>query len=181
MLRLHSCKQFLDLGFRPYLGSIMKVLRCAQDIQWWHGSSALLSYVSGYVSKFEKAFDPAWLEDSTTPWQTAAAVARNWRPAVPEMAMVLSRCPLASTNVTTVRYKPPALHDEEDAPLFCYRRRQQENQTFMEWLRCHVWHGSVVDGSAPKKLLPKGVLAKKQSSEASRPETTSCRQLVASD
>lgn len=124
ILHLRHPWEFARARLRPYVVSLMRILRCSQDVQWWSGRTALLRYVSGYVSKYSEAFDEEWLRQPTAPLAAALAVVRNWRAAEPEMSMVLSREAMAFSSHGTVVWHPPRPREAaENSAVYLYRRR----------------------------------------------------------
>jgi hypothetical protein len=149
-LLLHQTQRFKDLCLRPFLRAALRIFRCHNDIQWWDGQGALLRYTVGYVSKYREAWDALALKEDHTAWHSALSLLRTWHAAEPEMAMVLGRQPLLFKNFITKEYNPRFFESEEDAELFCYRRRSTalENMRLHDWLRQHTVSGHPHDGTA---------------------------------
>lgn len=146
--RLRQPQSFVDKKLRPYVISLLRVLRCSQDVQWWSGAEALLRYVAGYVSKFDEAWQQEWLRQDVGALQCALTIARNWKPAAPEQVMTLAREAMAMSNVTAVVFYPPDLLEADSQKhVMLYRRRSIdiESQTLLQWLRKHLVSGTAGD------------------------------------
>jgi ATP-dependent DNA helicase PIF1 len=150
---------FASAGLRPYLTSILRVFRCSQDVQWWHGHAALLQYVSGYVSKFAESWNEEWLERDSA-LQAGLAVVRNWKAGAPEQAMTLARMHMAFTNAKAVHFKPPGPQTPDVPALYLYRRRLPEEGPWnlLKWLRHYLIQGSLVDRTLRTKRRKANVL-----------------------
>ena len=144
-LQLHVTASFLADCLRPFLVSLLLILRCSQDVQWWHGEGALLRYVSGYVSKYAEHWNDEWLKDAGSSAQAGLNVCRGWKPTEAEMVMTLARESMVLIGCDHKDYRPPAYNQPEDAVLYCYRRRDVVHQelTCLQWYRVHTVSGSV--------------------------------------
>ena len=143
ILHLHVSAVFIANCLRPYVVSLLLILRCSQDVQWWHGEGALLRYVSGYVSKYAEHWNDEWLKDVGSSAQAGLNVCRGWKPTEAEMVMTLARESMVLISCDHKDYRPPAYHQQEDAVLYCYRRRDvaDERQTCLQWYRQHTVSG----------------------------------------
>jgi hypothetical protein len=148
-LVLKQSPEFKFLGLRPFVTSLLRLLRCSQDIQYDTGRAALLRYVSGYLTKLHESFDSTCL-DREQGFAGALLAAQMWRPATPEQVMILSRQKLYFTNVTTIKYRPPLPWVELDEKVYLYRSREEEAESLsmIEWLRTVVISGPVGQRSA---------------------------------
>ncbi len=74
-------------ALRAYFGSLMRVLRCHQDVQTTDGRGMLLRYVAGYVPKFSSAFNNEWLNDAASDFAICRRILREYHPLEPEMVL----------------------------------------------------------------------------------------------
>jgi hypothetical protein len=139
-LLLRCSAEFLNINCRPFLKTVLGVLRCHQDVQWSQGSGLLLRYVSGYVSKFGEAWNDDWVNSAEGSLQAALHVLRCWKPSEAQMVMTLAREQMAFSNVTSIEYRPTAFEKPIDETLVLYRRRSdaEKELSFLEWLRRKV-------------------------------------------
>lgn len=149
-LRVRHTTEYFSHKLRPCLQTVLRVLRCHSDIQWWDGSGALLRYVVGYVSKYNEAWDELALKEAPTAWGGALALLRNWRAGEAEMVMVLATEPMVFHNFSTKEYNPRFYGEPEDEELALYRRRasELESMSLLQWLRMHTVTGSLEDRTA---------------------------------
>ena len=154
MLNLHVSAAFMAASLRPFIRCILRVLRCAQDVQWWHAEGALLRYVAGYVSKHAEHWNGDWLSEATSPLSAGLNVCRWWRPCEAEMVMTLARESMVLISCDHKDYRPPAFGQPEDAVLRLYRQRSldQEHLTCLQWYRLHTVTGNDKAGNTKPKL-----------------------------
>lgn len=158
---------------RPFFPSLLRVLRCAMDVQWWHGRGALLNYVTGYTTKFKERWDASWALQGESHWTAGDLYSKHWQCAEPQMVMTLAREPMVYTTALTKHFRVPAR--AEDLPAshspYCHRCAEHEELSFLQWLRLHREMGSVQAGTfamrpyqrrdAPDFLLAVGVVYRK--------------------
>ncbi|CAJ1329622.1 unnamed protein product, partial [Effrenium voratum] len=149
-LLLRHTENFVLRGLRPFLTSVLRILGCHSDIQWWDGQGALLRYCAAYVAKYREAWDALAMSEGGCVAGQALALLRGWRAAEAEMAMVLARQPMVFQNFVGQEYIPPVYGKGEDTALHLYRRRPAdlESTTFLEWLRLHTVQGHPADHTA---------------------------------
>jgi hypothetical protein len=160
-LKVRHTAEFSARKLRPFLKSVLRVLRCHSDVQWWDSAGALLLYVVGYVSKYNEAWDALALKEETSAWGGALALLRGWHAAEAEMAMVLAREAMVFHNFTAKDYNPRFWGEPEDVELHLYRRRSTDvkDMTMLEWLRAHTVSGKLEDRTAvAKPRTNKGIL-----------------------
>lgn len=166
VINIKHSGQWKDLNLRPALRTVLRILRCAQDVQWWHGRGALLRYVAGYASKYGEALVDDNFDVHKDAYHAALHMCRAWLPAAPEQVMALARESMSFTNAMRVTYRPLKFTDAEDLTLHLYRRRDKEQEalTLLQWLRCTVVTGSLDSGTFAakprrgQKLIAVGVL-----------------------
>ena len=136
------------LQLRSCLLPILRILRCHQDIQWWHGRGALLRYVSGYASKYGESLTDEALDIQSNPFITALNLCRSWKAAAPEQMMTLARESMSFTSVHRKHYRPLQYNNREDLTMYLYRRRDASvaDLTCLEWLRQTTVEGSFESG-----------------------------------
>ena len=162
VLSIHHGADFADLNLRPFLIPVLRLLKCAQDVQWWHSRGALLRYVAGYASKYGENMDASLFDDAPDSMSTALHVCWAWKPAAAEMLMALARESMAFTSVHHKTYRVPSFDNGDDTALYLYRRRptSEEHVSFVAWLRWHTITGSLESGTyAAKPLRHPGVSA----------------------
>ena len=152
-LKVKHTSEFRASKLRPFLKTVLRVLRCHSDIQWWDSTGALLLYVVGYVSKYHEAWDNLALKEDTSAWGGALALLRGWHAAEAEMVMVLAREPMVFHNFTNKDYNPRFWGVPEDAEFHLYRRRSIEFKdiSLLQWLRVHTVTGKLEDRTAVAK------------------------------
>jgi len=141
---------WLEANLRPCVLPLLRLLRCSQDVQWWHGRGALLRYVSGYAAKYGESLTHTSLEVHTTPLATALHISRTWCAAAPEQMMALAREAMSFSSVASKAYRPPTFdHHAADETLYKYRRRaaEEEAASLLQWLRRTTVSGSLADGT----------------------------------
>ena len=128
-------------NLRPCFKEILRLLRCHQDVQWWHGRGALLRYVAGYAAKYGESLLTSSLDCAVSPFHAGLHVCKMWKAAAPEQVMALAREAMSFTNLSSKKYRPKAWDPPEDELLYFYRRRPvgEAEMTFLAWLRwCRV-------------------------------------------
>lgn len=134
---------------RPVFRSLLRVLRCSQDVQWWHGKAALLQYVTGYTTKFKERWDLSWAISEDSPWTAGDLYSKYWQCAQPQMLMVLAREPMVYTTASTKRMKAPwnpgAL--PQSHTLYCLDQERELSLTYLQYLRTHREIGSIAQGT----------------------------------
>ena len=157
-LHMQHSADFVARRLRPCLTSVLRILRCHSDAQWWDGSGALLRYCVGYVAKYQEAWSILALGEGDTVPGRALALLRGWKAAEAEMVLVLARQPMVFSNFVGKTYLPPRYGDPEDTALhlYIYRRRGPalEGECFLEWLRHHTVAGCLEDHDA--RAIPQG-------------------------
>ena len=135
--RVIHTEDFRDARLRPFLRSVLRVMRCQVDVQWWDSGNALLRYVSGYAPKFDGNWNNDWLNNANNSVSAALQMLRAWQPSGSQMIMTLSREDMAFSNVATVSYRAPAYHQETPEWLSLYRQRSLDDEalTCRQWLR----------------------------------------------
>lgn len=143
-LMLHKSEEFESMKLRAFIPGIMRTLRCHQDIQWSTAGAPLLRYVAGYASKFSEAWSSDWVDEADSPLTASLNVARYWKAAAPEQALVLGRGGMVTTNVDSMEYAPKLFGKPEDSlrRLYCRRPEASEALTFLEWLRAFSLSGA---------------------------------------
>ncbi len=146
ILQLRHTAAFATSRLRPFFKSLLTLLRCSQDVQWWHGRGALLQYVAGYVSKYAEGWNEDWLETDDS-LQAGLAVARNWKAAAAEQVMTLARHRMAFSSVSAIVFVPPVSSPDDVAEVYMYRRRSTAESALclLQWLRAFQVSGSLAD------------------------------------
>lgn len=135
---------------RPYCRSLLRVLRCHQDVQWWHGKGALLNYVTTYTTKFTEKWDGDLALHAEDHWKAGDLYTKYWKCAQPQMAMVLGRSPMVWHSAMCKPFRvpwnlnalPPSYH------CYCCRPSDEEHVTYTQWLRLYRQVGSASAGTA---------------------------------
>ena len=78
-LLLRHTAEFHNQSLRPFVAPILRLLRFSQDVQWWHGSSALLRHVTGYVPKHAESWEDARLQGDDA-FAAGLRVCSSWKP-----------------------------------------------------------------------------------------------------
>ena len=153
-LSLHVCATFIGSCLRPFLISLLRILRCSQDVQWWESDATLLRYVSGYVSKYAEHWHEEWLTEASSPTAAALNVCRWWHPCEAEMVMTLARESMVMMSCAQKDYRVPSYQQGEDSVLRLYRRRDasEAQWTCLEWLRAYTISGSEASGNVRAHL-----------------------------
>ena len=150
-LQFHYTPEDASRNLRAYVSSLLGALRCRTDVQLADGKAMLLKYVLLYVTKMHEAATVEGLYcTDITGFQAANSFLRSVRPLAPEMALQLSNIKVAWTNKQTKQFCVPHPGQEErNKEYLQYLKRDgsEEQQSLLEWLRCH----STV-GTKPKAL-----------------------------
>ena len=151
LLHLRHTEEFYEASLRPYIKSLLRVLKCQMDVQWWGSSNILLRYVVGYATKFDEGWDKDWLDDAPDSLSAVLHMLRCWHPSECQMVMILARDAMAFTNVDSVHYRMPGFGMEMPAWLVLYRARDPtlESLCLLQWLRQHTL--TQVNGSLTAK------------------------------
>lgn len=160
-LLLRHTEEFYNASLRPFLRSILRVLRCQMDVQWWSADSALLRYVSGYVAKFAEGWKNDWLDDAPNAFAAGMQVLRKWQPSEAQMIMTLARENMVMSNVVTVAYRVPAFWQPAPDWLVLYRQRRDEDKdkTCREWLRTVTISSNALGHSCARRRARNHIVA----------------------
>ncbi|CAE6968633.1 unnamed protein product [Symbiodinium sp. CCMP2592] len=139
MLKLRRTPADQDMNLRPFLRCLLRVLRCAQDVQWWFGKAALLAYVLGYTVKAKEDAGRTWALDTDNPWAAGDLYSKYWLCAEPQMMMTLAREPMVWTSAQTKKIFAPAGPEHLPAmhQAYCRRSKDEEHLSYLEFLRLY--------------------------------------------
>ena len=126
-LQFHYTEDDAQRNIGAYVTTLLGSLRCRTDVQVADGKAMLLKYVSSYVTKMHESF------------------LRTVRPLEPEMVFQLSNIKVCWTDKTMVLFRPP-FPDQTSTHkvynMYLQRLCGEDDQSLLEWLRCHQTSGS---------------------------------------
>ena len=160
-LNLRCTAEFLAARLRPFLTSLLWLLRCHQDVQWCDSNGLLLRYVAGYVAKYSEGWSNLWLNSSSSSLEAGLSVLRCWRPSQAQMAMVLARASMAFTSAITTSYRPQCFWEAAEEKICLYRHRdgEEEGLSFLEWLRLKTFPKDAEGRLLAKHRVKAGLVA----------------------
>ena len=132
-LQFHYTEDDAQRNIGAYVTTLLGSLRCHTDVQVADGKAMLLKYVSSYVTKMHESF------------------LRTVRPLEPEMVFQLSNIKVCWTDKTMVLFRPPFPDQTSTHKVYnmhLQRPRGEDDQSLLEWLRCHQ-----TSGSKPSKYM----------------------------
>ena len=144
--QFHYTPEDASRNLRAYVGTLLGALRCRTDVQLADGKGMLLKYVSSYVTKMHEAATVEGLYcTDVAGFQVANSFLRTVRPLAPEMAFQLSNIKVAWTDKQTKQFRAPHLGQENGNQVYqqyLKRHRSEDDQSLLEWLRCHSTVGA---------------------------------------
>ncbi|KAJ7359032.1 hypothetical protein OS493_019939 [Desmophyllum pertusum] len=140
-LRLHHPADAFAANLRAYISTLVPALKCRMDVQTSDGNLMLLKYVTSYVAKcHDNQMTEALYSNQVNPFQAAYRHLRVLTPLEPEMLMALTSKRVAYTPSRTKKITcplPSNIQDMSSHVKYKARKPQDENLSFLEWLRLH--------------------------------------------
>ena len=156
-LQFHYTPEDAARNLREYISSLLGALRCRTDVQLADDKAMLLKYVSSYVTKMHEAATVEGLYcTDVTGFQAANSFLRTVHPLAPEMAFQLSNLKVAWTDKLTKQFRAPHPGQEDtqkDYLQYLKRDVAEEDQSLLEWLRCHSTVGAKAKALGADKYL----------------------------
>ena len=145
-LQFHYTEDNAQRNIRGYVTTLLGSLRCHTDMQVADGKAMLLKYVSSYVTKMhESATSEGLYCSDVTGYQAANSFLRTVTPLEPEMVFQLCNIKVSWTDKSTLLFRPPfpdQMSTHKVYNMYLQRPRGEEDQTLLQWLRCHQTSGS---------------------------------------
>ncbi len=139
-LLLHYPQSAFALKLRAYISSVLPFLKCRMDVQFSDHGGMLMHYVTNYVSKFKDSQSTESLYSTRlVPTEAAYRHLRDMKPCEPEMVVTLSSVKMAWSSKSTKSYVPPRPSSAYSNSILIkyYRRNDESEVTFLEFLRTH--------------------------------------------
>ena len=140
-----------------YVTTLLGSLHCRTDVQLADGKALLLKYVSSYVTKMhESATSEGLYCTDVTGYQAAHSFLRTVTPLEPEMVFQLLNIKVCWTDKFTVLFRPPFPDQTEGNKvykMYLGRPQTEDDQTLLQWLRCHQTSGSKPKPYADDRVL----------------------------
>ena len=156
-LQFQHTEDDAERHIRAYITTLLGSLQCRTDVQLADGKALLLKDVSSYVTKMhESATSEGLYCTDVTGYQAAHSFLRTVTPLEPEMVFQLSNIKVCWTDKFTVLFRPPfpdQTGNNKVYQMYLQRPHTEEDQTLLQWLRCHQ-----TCGSKPKRYLDDRVL-----------------------
>ena len=154
-ISLQHSRKDEELKLRAYIEPVLHVLQSRMDVQTTDGQSALMQYVTSYVTKL--------VENATVLRNTDVNVFQQlWpfmidmRPGEPEMSMAFSSTKLSYCNLTRVRLNPPSEEfANENVIIQKYMQRcsEAEQLSLLEFMRLYNTNKSFPSLAKNKQLV----------------------------
>ena len=142
---------------RAYVTTLLGSLHCRTDVQLADRKALVLKYVSSYVTKMnESATSEGLYCTDVTGYQAAHSFLRTVTPLEPEMVFQLSNIKVCWTEKFTVLFRPPFPDQTEGDKvykMYLERPQTEDDQTLLQWLRCHQTSGSKPKPYADDRVL----------------------------
>ena len=156
-LQFQHTEDDAERHIRAYITTLLGSLHCRTDVQLADGKALLLKYVSSYVTKMhESATSEGLYCTDVTGYQAAHSFLRTVTPLELEMVFQLSNIKVCWTDKSTVLFRPP-FPDQTGGnkvyQMYLQRPHTEDDQTLLQWLRCHQ-----TSGSKPKPYVDDRVL-----------------------
>ena len=156
-LQFQHTEDAAERHIRADITTLLGSLHCRTDVQLADGKALLLKYVSSYVTKMhESATSEGLYCTDVTGYQAAHSFLRTVTPLELEMVFQLSNIKVCWTDKSTVLFRPP-FPDQTGGnkvyQMYLQRPHTEDDQTLLQWLRCHQ-----TSGSKPKPYVDDRVL-----------------------
>ena len=156
-LQFQHTEDDADRHIRAYVTTLLGSLHCRTDVQLADGKALVLKYVSSYVTKMhESATSEGLYCTDVTGYQAAHSFLRTVTPLEPEMVFQLSNIKVCWTDKFTVLFRPPFPDQTEGDKvykMYLERPQTEDDQTLLQWLRCHQTSGSKSKPYADDRVL----------------------------
>ena len=156
-LQFQHTEDDAERHIRAYVTTLLGSLHCRTDVQLADGMALLLKYVSSYVTKMhESATSEGLYCTDVTGYQAAHSFLRTVTPLEPEMVFQLSNIKVCWMDKFTVLLRPPFPDQTEGNKvykLYLERLATEDDQTLLQWLRCHQTSGSKVKPYTDDRVL----------------------------
>ena len=130
-----------ERNIRAFITTLLGSLKCRTDVQLADGKAMLLKYVSSYVTKMhDSATSEGLYCKDVTGCQAAHSFLQTVRPLEPEMVLQLSNIKVCWTDKMTILFRPPFPEQtttHEVYNMYLERPRGEDQQSLLQWLRCH--------------------------------------------
>lgn len=139
-LAFHHTRTDQGCNLRAFVPNITGSLQCSMDVQSSDGQAMLLKYVTSYVSKCHDAVKCQQLYSADLgAYQAATSFLKHMHPLEPEMVLQLTSTKIAWSNSRTKPFTAPVPSQSDHKVHAKYMRRppQDEDLTFLEWLRIY--------------------------------------------
>lgn len=137
-LKLLHTEEDYERNIRAYVTTILPVLQSRMDVQMADDNSALMKYVSTYVSKLTHSSETL-RSTKTTPFQATIPFLIDLHPGEPEMAMVFSSTKISYCTHSRIKLVPPVSEEyfEKNVIFQKYLERPSsaETLTCLEYCR----------------------------------------------
>ena len=142
---------------RAYITTLLGSLHCRTDVQLADGKALLLKHMSSYVTKMHESTTSEGLYcTDVTGYQAAHSFLRTVTPLEPEMVFQLSNIKVCWTDKCTVLFSPPFPDQTEGNKvykMYLQHPPTEEDQTLLQWLRCHQTSGAKPKPYADDRVL----------------------------
>ena len=156
-LQFQHTEDDAERHIRAYVTTLLVSLHCRTDVQLADGKALFIKYVSSYVTKMHESAKSEGLHcTDVTGYQAAHAFLCTVTPLKPEMVFQLSNIKVCWTDKCTVLFRPPFPDQTEGNKvykMYLQRPKTEEDQSLLQWLRCHQ-----TSGSKPKPYTDNRVL-----------------------
>lgn len=137
-LKLLHTEEDYNRNIRAYITTILPVLNSRMDVQMSDDNSALMKYVSSYVSKLTYSSETL-RSTKTTPFQATIPFLIDLHPGEPEMSMVFSSTKISYCTHSRIKLVPPVSEEYFEKSLlfqkYLQRPSSAETLTCLEYCR----------------------------------------------
>ena len=109
----HTIGQWFTSRPRRCIAPLLRLSRCSQDVQCWHGRGAPLRYVAGYATHYGEALT------NTERHSVRRCMCRSWKAAAPQMVMALAREAMSFNSVQSKFCRSPSFETFEGVAFAC--------------------------------------------------------------